>query len=209
MNSFKTRNLGGAPGQHPGARTEGMKGMVVTLAVLFTIGAGFWLGPMLHEPVPAAGRYQTAVDRRDSVEWQVIWVSRDQAFSLKAGTNTEDGWVCPQILGHAEQPFCRRFSAAVVGACQRGESLQIVLADGDIHQVDHALIGTAGSFTPAHHREHALSLRDAWFPEGTCGAGAVMAQVVALDDSGKLMHFDGAHWRKVSSGLLAAENVRP
>ena len=105
--------------------------------------------------------------------------------------------VCPQAANESRQPFCRHFSSPMVGACGSGDEIYLVLANGDLHHVNGALIGTHGGFDPVFHPHQAIELHSAWMPEQRCKLSSGLPEVLAMNGQGSLMYFNGESWRPI------------
>jgi hypothetical protein len=137
--------------------------------------------------------FQSPVELRaqDTEGWREVWAVPGEKARLLVEPEGESRWVCPHIAGRAHQPLCRRFASDLLGVCHESNHFQLVLANGDIHRVDHALLETDGSFAPVHHPEQSLSLRLAWIPSDSCDPEAGSADIIAVDHESNLLRFDG------------------
>ena len=133
-------------------------------------------------------------------EGRILWSAQDQGLVLYQGQRTGGHEVCPRVPGMSHQPFCRTFKSPVLGACGLHNGLQVVLANGDVHQLNSALLSAGGSFEPAHRPDRPLDLAEAWMPERAHQAGQGLSDVLAVATSGDLWHFNGKHWQQISSG---------
>jgi len=124
-----------------------------------------------------------------------IWISPGRSLSLFAGRIDGKHWICPRIKGGSRQPLCRRFNGEVVAVCSEGQDILIVLSDGDIHQVNYALVGADGRFVPAYHHPDTLELVDAWLPGSDCAVGRVLPEILAVNRDNTLLRFDRTTWR--------------
>jgi hypothetical protein len=129
----------------------------------------------------------------------ILWSAPDRGLVLYFESEAGSRRVCPQILEKVDQPFCRTFEAEVLSVCGSPEELQLVLSNGEIFLLNHALLGTGGSFEPTHRPAHALDLIDAWMPEGVCEPGAELNQILAVASGGGLWHFSENHWRQIAN----------
>jgi hypothetical protein len=137
-----------------------------------------------------------------------LWAAPDQRLILYRSGDTDGLRICPRVNDMDIQPFCRSFAAPVLGACGFTDELQLVLANGEIHRVNRALIGVNGDFGPAYRPRRALDLVKAWMPDKICHPGAGFNHILAVAASGELWHFDGMGWRVISGhhvGLLGPE----
>jgi hypothetical protein len=147
-------------------------------------------------------------DVADSAGTAQLWATPDRTLILLRGGEGDDFRICPKVKGSNHQPFCRLFRTRVLGVCGFAEELQLVLANGEVHHVNQALIGVDGSFEPSHRPEQAMELARVWMPEESCFRGDGFNHVLAVTASGKLWHFDGKGWRRINGhrvGLLGAE----
>ena len=125
-----------------------------------------------------------------------FWVSPDQQLISYAGSRDGVYRVCPWVSGAARQPFCRRFESRLVGACGIGSDIIIVLASGDIHRVNYALVNADGDFEPAYDHPDTLQLTAALLPEPDClSADGILPNIFAINVVSELMQFDGGAWR--------------
>jgi hypothetical protein len=124
-----------------------------------------------------------------------LWTSPGQELALFASRVDGGQWICPRIAGGTRQPLCRRFGGEAVAVCGEGSEILIVLSDGDIHQVDYALIGKNGQFMPVYHHPNALELVDAWLPGAACPAGPDLPEILAINRESTLMRFNRTTWR--------------
>jgi hypothetical protein len=114
--------------------------------------------------------------------------------------------VCPPVADAGSQPFCRKFNSPMLDACGSEVTIYLVLANGDIHQVNNALIGIDGGFDAAFHSDQPLELHSAWVPKQSCGHKSGLPEVLAIDGLGNVMHFNGERWRQM--GVVIAGFVR-
>ena len=123
------------------------------------------------------------------------WATPDQGLILYGG-RTEHGYrVCPWLAEATRQPFCRTFDAPVRAACGHREQVLLLLANGDIHRVNNALIGSDGDFLPAYHPVSPVQLKAAWLPDEDCDPAGGLPEVFAIGSDGGFVHFDGKAWR--------------
>ena len=111
--------------------------------------------------------------------------------------------ICPQVADAGRQPFCRKFNSPMLDACGNGDMIFLVLANGDIHHVNNALIGIDGGFNAAFHSDQPLQLHSAWMPKQKCGLKSGLPQVLAIDGHGSVMHFDGKTWQPMGAVITA------
>lgn len=131
-----------------------------------------------------------------------FWVSPDQQLILYAGSRDGVYRVCPWVSGAARQPFCRRFESRLVGACGTGNEIIIVLASGDIHRVNYALVNAAGTFEPAYNHPDTLQLTAASLPEPDClSVDGTLPNIFAINAMCELMQFDNEAWRVLDVAL--------
>lgn len=136
------------------------------------------------------------------------WATPANDLQLSFGRDESAHVVCPHVPGSAHQPFCRAFAADLLGVCGHRNALKLVLANGELHRVDSALIGIDGSFEPAHRPEQPLDLRRAWLPGEECELTEDLPEVVATDRVGQLWLFDGSAWQAIPSGRRGASHPR-
>lgn len=134
------------------------------------------------------------------------WATDDRDLILLTGRDGSRNWVCPFLPGRATQPFCRRFETPVLTACGRRDRIQIVLASGEIHRVDFAMIGTDGGFDPVFRPRPPLALSSAWIPRRDCDLTGGSANVIAVDRAGELLHFDGEKWQSLELPRISSRN---
>jgi hypothetical protein len=128
----------------------------------------------------------------------ILWSAADLGLVLYHGPEPGKLTVCPRVQGLDHQPFCRTFEAAVLSACGKHEELQLVLANGDVHRVNNALLDALGSMEPVHRPDQPLELVEAWMPEEICHPGEGLNDVLAVAVSGDLWHFDGENWLQIA-----------
>lgn len=128
----------------------------------------------------------------------ILWSAPDQGLVLYRGQETNRYEICPRVPGMQRQPFCRTFKAPVLSACGLQDGLQLVLANGDVHQLNSALLGSGGSFEPAHRPVRPLTLVEAWIPGDTQRPGVGLNDVLAVGPRGDLWHFDGEGWLQIA-----------
>lgn len=133
-----------------------------------------------------------------SMRYSKVWAAPDLSLVLYGGSVANAYRVCPWVPGAETQPFCRHFTAPMLGACERGDEVQLVLANGEIYRVNNALIGSDGGFEPAFRPDTPTFLKAAWLPDTGCPAEGVLAEVFAIGVQGDLLHFNGAGWRPVN-----------
>jgi hypothetical protein len=114
--------------------------------------------------------------------------------------------VCPQVVDASHQPFCRKFNSPMLDACGYDDMIYLVLANGDIHQVNNALIGVYGGFDAAYQPDQKLDLYSAWMVQKSCKLESGLPEVLAVDEMGNVMHFNGNSWRIV--GVVITGFVR-
>ena len=125
-----------------------------------------------------------------------FWVSPDRQVILYAGSRDGVHRVCPWLSGAARQPFCRRFESRLVGACGLGDDIIIVLASGDIHRVNYALVNAGGNFEPAYDHPDTLQLTAALLPEPNCLSGdGKLPDIFAINAANQWLQFNGEAWR--------------
>ncbi len=186
--------------QGQGKKANWLAETLVLLLIGLLLMAMIWAAilpsrnPIAGESSPA-NRPELRVARLDSTGWTSSWRSEGDGFELMTEPGSAGRWVCPHFPRQGQQPFCRRFPAGLLGACQKEGLLQIVLANGDVYRVDHALLGADGEFAPHHHPLKPMLLRAAWIPADTCETEAGSARVLAVDQEGQLLQFNGTGWQ--------------
>ena len=130
----------------------------------------------------------------DASDWSQAWLDEKTGIRLRTDPDHHGPWICAEIPGQARQPFCRRFQARLVGACQGKGLFKLVLANGDIHVVDRALMGRKYSFAPAHRSPDSVELVEAWLPQQECMPADGISSVFAIDRKGQFRHFNGRRW---------------
>lgn len=135
----------------------------------------------------------------------VLWASPDQGIVLFHGSRSDTRRVCPVTPGLGQQPFCRTFSATVLAACGSAGDLQLVLANGEVHHVNGALIGIDGGFKPARQPTRALNLVKAWVPRENCNPADGFSDILAVAADGELWHFDDLGWQHVSGHRMGLQ----
>lgn len=126
-----------------------------------------------------------------------VWASSDQQLVL-FGINKGNFYrVCPRFLGKTRQPFCRQFSSELINACGNHDRVVLVMANGDIHEVNDALMGLDGDFEPLIHPESPVHVRSAFFAGQGCGSHDRLPEVMAIRPNGEWVHFDGLDWQPI------------
>jgi hypothetical protein len=133
------------------------------------------------------------------------WSTPENDLHLSFGRNVSTHVVCPHLPGSDHQPFCREFTADLLSVCGHRAALQLVLANGEVHRVNEALIGIDGSFEPAHRPDQPLDLASAWLPGEECDLAQESPEVVAKDTAGQLWLFDGNAWQVIRRKRLSAK----
>ena len=128
----------------------------------------------------------------------ILWSAADQRLVLYRGSDSGQLKVCPRVQGLVHQPFCRTFAAAVLSACGRHEDIQLVLASGEVHRLNSALLGNQGSLEPVYRPDRPLELVEAWMPGKVCHPGKGLNDVLAVASSGDLWHFNGRNWLQIA-----------
>ena len=105
--------------------------------------------------------------------------------------------VCPLVPDLKRQPFCRRFESAMLGACKNGGEVFIVLANGELHHVNNALIGVDGGYEPVFRPDEPLQLDSVWLPYKNCRFQAHLPEVFAISQGHSVLHFTGEQWEPV------------
>ena len=123
-----------------------------------------------------------------------LWISEDGALTVYRGNGGQRHRLCPRFADQNPQPFCRDFSADVLGICGSGNVLLLVLADGSLHRVNRALIGVDGGFEPAYRPMLPMLLRHARLSESHCEAERTLPSIDAVAADGTAARFDGRHW---------------
>jgi hypothetical protein len=136
------------------------------------------------------------------------WATPENDLQLSFGRNASTHVVCPHLPGSDHQPFCREFAAGLLSVCGHRNALQLVLANGEVHQVNGALIGIDGGFEPAYRPEQPLDLASAWLPNAECDLTEESPEVVAMDKAGQLWLFDGRAWQAIQRRQLSASQLR-
>lgn len=129
---------------------------------------------------------------------EILWSAADQALVLYRGSEPGKLKICPRVQGLVHQPFCRTFDAAVLSACGMREELQLVLANGDVHRVNNALLDARGSLEPVYRPDRPLELVEAWMPGKICQPDEGLTDVLAVAASGDLWHFNGQNWLQIA-----------
>lgn len=138
-------------------------------------------------------RWRHLTEQAGNVANAHAWASPDELLVLYT-SGTDGNRVCPWIPDAYRQPFCRQFNAPMRGACGNHETIHLVLANGEIHRVNDALLGKDGQFGPIYQPDEPLELKFAWVPEKTCAPDRI-PEVYAVDVSSGLVHFNGRSWQ--------------
>jgi hypothetical protein len=136
------------------------------------------------------------------------WATPENDLQLSFDRDASAHVVCPHLPGSDHQPFCREFAAGLLSVCGHRDALQLVLANGEVHQVNGALIGIDGGFEPAYRPEQPLDLASAWLPNAECDLTEESPEVVAMDKAGQLWLFDGHAWQVMERRQLSASHPR-
>jgi hypothetical protein len=133
------------------------------------------------------------------------WATPENDLLLHISVDQDSHLVCPHVPGSEHQPFCREFAADLLSVCGHRDALQLVLANGEVHRVNSALIGIDGSFEPTHRPDQPLDLASAWLPGEECDLAKESPDVVAMDTAGQLWLFDGNAWQIIRRRQLSAK----
>lgn len=145
-------------------------------------------------------RWTPIVEEPVGVAYKRVWISQDRRLILYGTDMKGVNRVCPWIPGAEKQPFCRRFEAALRAVCGRGDEFVVVLANGELHRVNSAMIGKDGGFEPAFRPPSPLDLKAVWLPDPACDSRDGLPQAFALQADRSLAHFDGTAWRRGAGG---------
>ena len=150
----------------------------------------------------AAGNLSIAVgkniEQSPAEAYTRVWASRDQQLVLFGVNEGNSHRVCPRFSNKARQPFCRQFSSKMIGACGSHDRVVLVMANGDIHHVNGALMGLDGDFEPVIHPKNPVHVRSAFFTEQECASHDQLPEVIAVSQNGKWIHFNGVDWQPVT-----------
>ena len=127
-----------------------------------------------------------------------VWASANQKLVLNLSAVDEGHRICPQTPDTQRQPFCRQFNVPVRGICGDLDHIYLVLANGDIHLVNSALIGVNGDFNATFHPDIPINLQSAWFIEEETCKGISLPRILGMNQNGTLLMFDGKKWQKVN-----------
>ena len=166
-------------------------------------GRTFLAGLLLFSSMILLADESERVRDPDPGLWSGIWASSDRQLVLLSRSDLQSHSVCPRLIDEQTQPFCRQFSSPMVNACGDGDQVVIVLANGDIHRVNNALIGIHGDFEPVHRSSGPSDLIEAWFPGENCNFEERLPPIVAVEATGRIWHFDGANWGQLSSNPVS------
>jgi hypothetical protein len=134
------------------------------------------------------------VRRLDQDRYSLIWISSDRLLALLAGRERDQQLVCPYSQIVIRQPFCRRFTSPMIGACGDHERIIILLANGELHRVNSALMSDDGSFEPTHRPAENLELTTPHFSTQNCHTSDILPEIFALNQESSCFHFDGSGW---------------
>ncbi|MDX1461221.1 MAG: hypothetical protein R3348_09220 [Xanthomonadales bacterium] len=141
------------------------------------------------------------VTEEDVAPFAQAWASPNHQFFMYGLDESGAYRLCPRLKNVSRQPFCRKFPAALLAACGDGDLITLLLANGEIHRVNDALIRPDGSFEPVF-RPHGLHrLRAAWFPDEGCDPRGGLPEMFAAGENG-LMHFVDKAWRSLGERPL-------
>ncbi len=144
-------------------------------------------------------RWKPVVRESKAVTYSQAWISPVKALVLYGGKLHGEFRLCSWMPGAAVQAFCRRFDAPMRAACGDVDEIFIVLANGDVHRVNSALIGKNGSFDPVYHPPTPMNLTKAWFPNQACDSRYGFPRAFAGETNGRMMNFDGVAWRALDT----------
>lgn len=175
----------------------------VFLAVLLLVSAGVYAGA--RSAGNGEERPKDSASQPESESYSAEWTSSDEQLVLLSRVEAERQEVCPHLANERRQPFCRQFGSPMVDACGDHQQIVIVLANGDLHRVNSALIGKDGDFEPAYESSGPVHLVKAWFPGEDCNTLERLPVVMAVEATGRIWHFDGARWNAVSTQAVSQQ----
>ncbi|WP_395373673.1 hypothetical protein [Marinicella sp. W31] len=107
-------------------------------------------------------------------------------------------FLCPEIPGASEQPFCRAFSQPMLTACGVSNDVKFITAAGDVHNVNN-LLGDLNGFAPLHDEPIPLFLTGVWVPPDACLPGPLEPlSMYAVRNTNQIWRFDGAEWSNMN-----------
>ena len=161
------------------------------------IGRGFLAALLIFGSLSLSADPSKSPPNKEIVKTSV-WASANQKLVLNLSAVDEGHRICPQTPDTQRQPFCRQFNVPVRGICGDLDHIYLVLANGDIHLVNSALIGVNGDFNATFHPDIPINLQSAWFiEEESCQYGR-MPSIQGMNDTGVLVRFDGEKWQAVN-----------
>ena len=127
----------------------------------------------------------------------LLWSSDNRELKLYATDGERGSRICPVLRDRDQQPFCREFNSRVIGVCGQVDELLIVLASGDVHRLNYALMRANGSLEPIYTQRDSLSLTEAWIPVSNCIISSDLPHIYAVTSQKRVMHFYQQSWRQL------------
>ncbi|MDX1571201.1 MAG: hypothetical protein R3200_12015 [Xanthomonadales bacterium] len=137
----------------------------------------------------------------DDAAYRGVWSSPEKDVVFYGQRRDGFETVCPYLPGKHDQPFCRRFDARFIGACGHSDAINLVLANGDIHRVNNAVLDPEGRFVPVYEQPAPLDLAATWFPDPNCGVQHA-PEVMAVNGGREIWRFDGRGWGAVGEAVV-------
>ena len=153
--------------------------------------------PMTGAPATIPPPVSTASISSSFSDQSLLWSSGNQELKLYSSGGAAGNRVCPVMRDREQQPFCREFNSRVIGVCGQADELLIVLASGDVHRLNYALMRPNGSIEPTYAQPDSLSLVEAWMPASSCTRSAGLPEIYAMNSEQRVMHFSQHSWRQL------------
>ncbi len=155
--------------------------------------------------------WDTLFEEETGRKYSRVWASADHQLVIFGGEIDGENWICPWKIGADRQPFCRQFKAPLAGVCGNNDDVHIVLANGDIYEVNSALMSKDANFEPASVSDVRLELLSAVHVGENCGGGFREPTMIAIEkDMGLLVLYQG-RWlpvKTVPPEFINGEEVR-
>jgi hypothetical protein len=139
-------------------------------------------------------RWDTLLEEEPDRAYNRIWASADQDSLIFSGNIAGRSFVCPWIIGSDRQPFCRRFVTSLAGVCGDGDEFNIVLSNGDVYEVNSALMSKDGTFEPTSVSENNIELLTAVNVGRSCKKEAHEPKMIAISKDRGLWAFKQGRW---------------
>lgn len=153
--------------------------------------------PLTGETTKISGSGSKASIFSSPSDLSLLWSSGNRELKLYSTDGERGSRVCPVMQDRDQQPFCREFNSRVVGVCGQADKISIVLASGDVHRLNYALMRPNGSIEPTYTQRDSLSLIEAWMPASSCINSEGLPEIYAINSDQKVMRFNQHSWRQL------------